>query len=79
VNDAEKRKEWVTALKSASDHLDNALTRIPVDKTALLQAIAEGVSLLISREIESLEEPAHKDAPGQLQLFPEVTGRDYPG
>jgi hypothetical protein len=78
VNDVEKRDEWIAALKSASGHLDNALTRIPVDKTALLQAIAEGVSLLISKEIERLDPHAAKDHPDQLQLFPEDTGKGYP-
>jgi hypothetical protein len=79
VTDTEKREEWLGALKGASGRLDHALTRLPVDKTALLQAIAEGVSLLLSKEIEHLKESAPKDFPDQLQLFPEGTGKDYPG
>jgi hypothetical protein len=62
--------EWLAALTAASDRLNTALVTVPQDKGALLQAIGEGVALLLAREIERISPPSKED-PSQLHLFPE--------
>lgn len=66
-----QQAEWLAAFQSTAERLNSALTKLPVDKTALLLSIAEGMSLLVAREIERLSGPAPTDHPGQLRLFPE--------
>jgi len=63
--------DWLTALKATSERLDTALTKLPVDKTALLVSIGEGVSLLLTREMERIAgDVAPVDDPDQMKLFP---------
>jgi hypothetical protein len=64
--------EWIEAFKTSRARLDQALIQTPVDRTALLLAIGEGVSLLMTREMERLDPHAAKaDHPDQMRLWAE--------